>query len=66
MKEEYKIGEVFDYGGGVKLCVVEGDGCDNCYFQDISCKTDAPNCLFMERRDNKSVKFIEFDKWWEN
>lgn len=64
---ERKIGEVFEYNG-VRLKVVEGDFCENCYFRD---KRENEPCVRSEhisvsgacskqkREDHKSVQFIE-------
>ena len=64
---ERKIGEVFEYNG-VRLKVVEGDFCENCYFRD---KRENEPCVRSEhilvsgvcsktkREDHKSVQFIK-------
>ena len=64
---ERKIGEEFEYNG-VRLKVVEGDFCENCYFRD---KRENEPCVRSEhisvsgacskqkREDHKSVQFIK-------
>lgn len=64
---ERKIGEEFEYNG-VRLEVVEGELCENCYFRD---KHENKPCVISEhvsvsgfcskprRKDHKSVQFIE-------
>ena len=64
---ERKIGEEFEYNG-VRLKVVEGDFCENCYFRD---KRENKPCVRSEhisvsgacskqkRENHKSVQFIE-------
>ena len=64
---ERKIGEEFEYNG-VRLKVVEGDFCENCYFRDKheneSCARSghvsvSGICSKAKRKDHKSVQFIE-------
>ena len=66
---ERKIGEVFEYNG-VRLKVVEGEGCENCYFHKITplryaCKLSEHlhihgNCGTV-REDGKSVQFVKVE-----
>lgn len=64
---ERKIGEEFEYSG-VRLKVVEGELCENCYFRDryenkpcIKCEHISVSgvCSKVRREDHKSVQFIE-------
>lgn len=64
--EEYKVGEVFQFGKKKLKCVEDtGDNsCDGCIFFDVSdaCK-DLPQfigeCHYLNRSDRNSVIFIE-------
>ena len=66
---ERKIGEVFECNG-VRLKVVEGEGCENCYFHNLVPLGNV--CKFGEymdirgkcgtiREDGKSVQFVKVD-----
>ena len=70
---ERKIGEEFEYNG-VKLKVVEADGCDECYFRHITPFASACSlskhynihgCCNIARGDRKSVQFIKVEKMKE-
>lgn len=62
---ERKIGEVFECNG-VRLKVVEGEGCENCYFHNlVSCKfgeyMDIRGKCGTIREDGKSVQFVKVE-----
>ena len=62
---ERKIGEVFECNG-VRLKVVEGEGCENCYFYNlVSCKfgeyMDIRGKCGTIREDGKSVQFVKVE-----
>ena len=70
---ERKIGEEFEYNG-VRLKVVEADGCDECYFRHITPFASACSlskhynihgCCNIARGDRKSVQFIKVEKMKE-
>ena len=57
---ERAIGEIFKFEG-IKLKVVEGKGCDGCYFQDKACcepiRRERGKCTIYIRNDKKSIIF---------
>ena len=62
---ERKIGEVFECNG-VRLKIVEGEGCENCYFHNlVSCKfgeyMDIRGKCGTIREDGKSVQFVKVE-----
>lgn len=65
--EEYKVGEVFQFGKIKLKCVenMEDDPCSGCVFLDshISICESLPKfigeCCYLSRNDRKSVIFIE-------
>ena len=66
---ERKIGEEFEYNG-VRLKVVEGEGCENCYFHNLVPSGNVFKCgEYMKirgkcstiREDGKSVQFIKVE-----
>ena len=66
---ERKIGEEFEYNG-VRLKVVEGEGCENCYFHNLVPFGNVWKCgEYMKirgkcgiiREDGKSVQFVKVE-----
>ena len=66
---ERKIGEEFEYNG-VRLKVVEGEGCENCYFHNLVPFGNVCKCgEYMKirgtcgtiREDGKSVQFVKVE-----
>ena len=66
---ERKIGEVFECNG-VRLKVVEGEGCENCYFHNLVLFGNVCKCgEYMKirgkcgiiREDGKSVQFVKVE-----
>ena len=66
---ERKIGEEFEYNG-VRLKVVEGEGCENCYFYNLVPFGNVCKCgEYMKirgkcgtiREDGKSVQFVKVE-----
>ena len=66
---ERKIGEEFEYNG-VRLKVVEENGCDKCYFRHLkyypgACSSsehyNIHGCCNISRNDRKSVQFIKVE-----
>lgn len=63
-RKEYKIGEIFEVGGGIKLQVVKAStfplmSCNGCYFlgsEPSMC--GLLKCIDFHRKDNTKVKFI--------
>lgn len=56
--EEYKVGEVFQFGSR-KLKCVEGECCFSCALEGLdSCNYFVGNCFENERSDHKSVVFV--------
>lgn len=59
--EEYKIGEVFQFGKIKLKCVeVSHNHCSSCFLYDFSdCGSCVGECFFTKRSDRKNVIFIE-------
>ena len=55
------IGEVIKYKG-LRLIVIEEEGCDNCYFNENEPECEnAPECSKYVRPDGKPVIFKELE-----
>ncbi|WP_065218430.1 MULTISPECIES: hypothetical protein [Butyricimonas] len=59
--EEYKVGEVFQFGRIKLRCVeVSGGNCNGCYLRDlIDCGSCVGECFWAKRSDHKNVVFVE-------
>lgn len=58
--EEYKVGEVFQFGRIKLKCVEATNNCTKCFLSDfLSCMECIGECSWNKRTDRKNVIFIE-------
>lgn len=60
--EEWKIGEIRQVNGEWYQCILAIQGCRECSFRTQDCCTRLPECMSIERSDERSVIFKKLEK----